>query len=194
MRPVPIESDDAGELPRQRVRELREACANPGLFRAFYDAALPRVYGYLLDRCGGDPAVAEELTQETFIAVVRDRERFDGRSDVVTWVTAIGRHKLADHFRHLDREERRRLRLTVRELSTGRDAAPWEAVEVREAVVGSLAGLPAAQRAVLLLHYADGLPVREVADLLGRSESATESLMTRAREGFRSRYEGHERG
>ena len=41
---------------------------------------------------------------------------------------------------------------------------------------------------MLVFHYADDLPVREIARRLGKSESATESLMTRAREAFRRAY------
>ena len=37
---------------------------------AQYDRALPQVYGYLADRCR-DPATAEDLTSETFLAAVR---------------------------------------------------------------------------------------------------------------------------
>lgn len=67
-------------------------------FRDWYDAALPRVYRYLAARCGGDDELAEELTQQTFVEAIRHRHRFDGRSDVVTWMCAIGRSKLVDHY------------------------------------------------------------------------------------------------
>ena len=53
----------------------------------------------------------------------------------------------------------------------------------------ALGRLTAMQRAVLILHYADGLPVRDVAREIGKSESATESLMTRARDALREAYE-----
>ena len=53
---------------------------------------LPRVYGYLYARCGHDPDLAEELTQETFVEAIRDRRGFAGRADAVTWLCAIGRH------------------------------------------------------------------------------------------------------
>ena len=62
------------------------------------------------------PALAEELAQQTFIAAVDQRSRYDGRSDTVTWLCGIARHKLADHFRTLEREERRRMRLEVRQI------------------------------------------------------------------------------
>lgn len=158
-------------------------------FRIFYDRALPRVFGYVFHRCGGDRSVAEELTQQTFSEAVRKRHTFNGSADPLTWLTAIARHKLADHFRRLDRDEHRRLRLVVREIATAAEDRAWRRTDEREAIVRALATLPALQRAVLVLHYADGLSVREIGVELRKSESSIESLMTRAREAFRRSYE-----
>ena len=173
----------------ERAAELAAAFSSEPAFHVFYERALPRVYGYLFTRCGGDRAAAEDLTQLTFAAAIRERRSYDGRSDPIVWLTGIARHKLADHFRTRDREERRRLRLVVREVAVDRELAAWRDVDEREALVRALARLPALQRAVLVLHYADGLPVREVAQAIGRSESATESLLSRAREALRRAYE-----
>ena len=179
---------------RERAAALKasfaRAFASETDFRAFYDQALPRIYGYLHDRCGGDPMVAEELTQQTFVAALRERSRFDGRSEPMTWLTAIARHKLVDHFRRLEREERRRVRLVAREIQVDPDPHSWNRVDERSTVLRVLASMPVNQRTVLVLHYADGLTIREMAHELGKSESAVESLMTRARDAFRRSYGG----
>ena len=171
-----------------RSAGLARAFASEAEFRAFYDRALPRIYGYLLPRCNGDPSVAEELTQQAFTEAVRERRAFDGRADPLTWLTAIARHKLADHYRRRDSEERRRVRLVVKEIAADREGRTWDRIDEREAIVRTLGNLPTLQRAVLVLHYADGLSVREIGAELGKSESSVESLMTRAREAFRRSY------
>ncbi|MFN8622401.1 MAG: sigma-70 family RNA polymerase sigma factor [Chloroflexota bacterium] len=163
-------------------------------FRAWYEDAAPRVYAYLLGRCAGDAALAEELTQQTFVAAVRDRATFDGRADAVTWVIAIARNRLIDHLRRLEREERRHLRIVVREIGADDGRAPWSAADTREQVLAALRALPAAQRAALVLHHVDGLSVREIAAQLGRSPSAIESLLVRARDRFRVLFEESDRG
>jgi RNA polymerase sigma-70 factor, ECF subfamily len=157
-------------------------------FRDWYDATLPRVYRYLLARCGGDETLAEELTQQTFVEAIRHRERFDGRADVVTWLIAIARNRLVDHYRRDDRDRRRHDRLITEHRSTA--DAPWRAADAREAVVAALDQLPGDQRLVLLFRYFDGLSVREVASAIGRSEKAAESLIARARESFRRAHGG----
>lgn len=81
------------------------------------------------------------------------------------------------------------MRLVVRELTVDGDAGAWRDADERQLLLESLGRLTAMQRAALILHYADGLPVREVAREIGRSESATESLLTRARDALREAYE-----
>ena len=71
---------------------------------------------------------------------------------------------------------------------------PWRAAETRDAVEFAIAQLPADQRIALLFRYLDGLTVREVSTVIGRSEKATESLLSRARDGFRRAYGGRTDG
>src|SRR5205809_8084673 len=72
---------------------------------AIYRVALPRVYGYLLPRCGS-AALAEDLTSETFLAAV-DASRHGARTEVSTaWLVGVARHKLVDHWRPLERAHR----------------------------------------------------------------------------------------
>lgn len=180
----------AGATP---VDEFRAAFADEAAFSAWYGRALPRVYSFLASRCGGPGPLAEELTQQTFVEAVRRRRSFDGRSDVITWICGIGRHKLADHYRRVEREERRRIQIVFRDTQRD-DAGPWVTTDERDAIDRAMEGLPAGQRAALIFHHLDGLTVSEVARLLGRSESAVESLLARARESFRKAYEGPIRG
>jgi RNA polymerase sigma-70 factor (ECF subfamily) len=156
--------------------------ADATAFRAWYDLVLPRVYGYLYQRCGRDRDLAEELTQQTFVDAVRSHGRTT-TDDPVRWVIGIARHKLADHFRALERRERGYLRLVAR---SPEPAVTWLGDHDAEGVlVDALRRLPAAQRAAVTLRYVDDLPVREVAALLGRSDGAVESLLSRGRETLR---------
>jgi RNA polymerase sigma-70 factor (ECF subfamily) len=147
-------------------------------FRAFYDDALPRVYGYLLHRSGGVPVLAEDLTQETFLAAVAELKKGRRIDAPMPWVFGIARHKLVDHYRRQQRAERLRLR----EPTTATDDGP------HERTLAALAAVPAAQRIALVLRHVDGLSVPEVATHLGRSVEAVESLLARGRLGFKRAY------
>lgn len=165
---------------------LSAIVADEAAFRDWYDRALPRVYRYLYSRCGRDAQLAEELTQQTFIEGVRRHAAFEGRSDPVTWLCAIGRRKLIDHYRRSGREAAHRLAMAAD--WSDRQAQPGSELAVRSAVLAALEGLPGEQRLVLMLRYMDQLSVREIASSVSRSEKATESLLSRARDGFRRAY------
>jgi RNA polymerase sigma-70 factor (ECF subfamily) len=160
-------------------------------FRAWYEHSLPRVYAYLFHRCGRDPELAEELAQQAFVEAVRSRARFRGQSDAITWVVGIARHRLVDHFRRIERDQRRHAALVAREvqLVRGLTLSPSSPDEIDEA----LAVLPPLQRAVLVLHYMDHLLVRDVARSIGKSEAATASLLARGRDAFRQAYQEADR-
>jgi RNA polymerase sigma-70 factor, ECF subfamily len=146
-----------------------------------YDQALPDVYGYLASRTGS-AAVAEDLTSETFLAAVDAVRRGTVRDLTVAWLIGVARHKLVDHWRREGREDR-----TV-EPDVGH-ADDWDVRLDQLAAHATLAELGPHHRSALTLRYLDGLPVREVAACLGRTEGATEVLLVRARAAFRARYD-----
>ena len=151
---------------------------DPGLL-SLYDRALPEVYGYLLARCG-HRALAEDLTADTFLAAVR------APGEVTTgWLIGTARHKLVDHWRRREREERS-LRLLDGGGPTTED--PWEVRLDALRAQQVLDGLSAQHRAVLTLRYLDDLPVPRVAALMERTVHATEALLVRARTAFRRAY------
>ena len=153
-----------------------------------YDDALPHVYGYLLARCG-DPGLAEDLTAESFLAAVGAVRKPGAADPTIPWLIGVARHKLADYWRRVEREQRG-LRLLDGEPACADD--PWEAVVDRIRAREVLGRLGAHHRAALTLRYLDELPVPEVARHLNRTVHATEALLVRARAAFRQIYEGEE--
>lgn len=148
-----------------------------------YDRALPDVYGYLASRCGS-AAIAEDLTSETFLAAVDAVRRGTVPELTVAWLIGVARHKLVDHWRRQGREQER---------GSGQPAVDavdeWDVRLDQLVAQAALADLGPHHRSALTLRYLDGLPVREVAACLGRTEGATEVLLVRAKAAFRARYE-----
>jgi RNA polymerase sigma-70 factor, ECF subfamily len=153
-----------------------------------YDDALPHVYGYLLARCG-DRGLAEDLTAESFLAAVHAVRKPGGPDPSVPWLIGVARHKLADYWRRVEREQR-----GLRLLDSGPERAddPWETTVDRIQAHEVLGQLGPHHRAALTLRYLDGLPVPEVARHLDRSVHATEALLVRARAAFRRIYQDPE--
>ena len=159
---------------------------DPGLL-SLYDETLPEVYGYLLARCGSR-ALAEDLTAETFLAAVRAEA--DGRGPTTAaWLIGTARHKLVDHWRRREREERSLRLVEGGAAGGGAVEDPWEVRLDALRAQHVLDGLSPTHRAVLTLRYLDDLPVARVAALLDRTVHATEALLVRARAAFRRAYE-----
>ncbi len=170
----------------KQLAGLEAVFADEEAFSRWYEQSVPRVYAFVFNRCGGSADVAEELTQQTFVEAFRRRGGYDGRGDVVAWLCGIARHKLADHYRRLEREERRHRRLVLRNVAVAE--AGWAAADSRPAIEAALRALPAQQRAVLLFRYLDRQSVPDIARVIGRSVEATESLLARARRSFARAY------
>jgi RNA polymerase sigma-70 factor (ECF subfamily) len=162
-----------------------DSAADPaGALLELYDRALPQVYGYLVSRCGSAP-IAEDLTSETFLAAVEGIEKGTLEEPSTAWLVGVARHKLVDHWRRRERDERR---LALLEGQVEPEEDPWDqhldATRARE----TLAGLAPHHRSALTLRYVDGLPQAQCAEHLGRTEHATEALLVRARRAFRKAY------
>jgi RNA polymerase sigma-70 factor (ECF subfamily) len=79
--------------------------------------------------------------------------------------------------------------MVVQEVRVRSESTEWARYQRRDALSRALRNLPAMQRAVLVLRFFDRLSVRDIAIEIGRSESATESLLGRARAAFERVYE-----
>jgi RNA polymerase sigma-70 factor (TIGR02943 family) len=71
---------------------------------SWVDAHGDALYRYAMMRLR-DADAAEEAVQETFLAALKARERFSGRSSVRTWLVSILKHKIVDYIRKRTREK-----------------------------------------------------------------------------------------
>jgi RNA polymerase sigma-70 factor (ECF subfamily) len=158
-------------------------------------------------------ATAEEVVQETWLAVVRGIDSFEGRSSLRTWVLRICANQAK---RHGVRESRVR----PSGVPTGEDAGTvdpsrfrpageeWAGYwtpegqpgdwgpeahvltgEIREVLTAALQTLPQRQAQVVALRDVHGLDSAEVAELVGTTEGNVRVLLHRGRAALRSRLE-----
>lgn len=158
--------------------------------------------------------VVEDVVQETWVAVVRGIDRFEGRSSIKTWIYRI----LINQARKRGPKERRTIpfsalgpsedhdpavpleRLVHPELGPGYwpDAPrPWDAdpgdravaAEIREVIGRAIENLSDAQREVITLRDVEGWDSEEVCDALGVSAVNQRVLLHRARTSVRAALE-----
>jgi RNA polymerase sigma-70 factor, ECF subfamily len=130
-----------------------------------YDRYAGRLYGLGL-RLLGDPGLAEELVQETFVRLWQSARRYDPqRGSVTSFVFTIARRLAIDLRRRPSSRPFAEL-----EASQGADLDPGDAVDrllIGLHVRDALSSLPDSQREVLELLYLQDLTQRQVADRVG---------------------------
>lgn len=153
--------DDRQTIEAARAGD-REACAD--LVRTHYRA----VYAFLA-HLSGDASLADDLTQETFAAAWEGLGRFRADSSFGTWLHKIAYRKSVDAMRRAKRENMAADVLGWREgrpnAAMGPDAAA--ARERTEVIQEALVELGEAERAVIAMHYFQGMSLSETAEALG---------------------------
>ncbi|MGI9031468.1 MAG: RNA polymerase sigma factor [Ilumatobacteraceae bacterium] len=166
---------------------MANPAVDPGaVLLSIYGDAVVEVHGYLHARCRNRDG-AEDLTFEVFMGAVDGIRRRPATDVTTAWLIGIARHKLVDHWRRNEREQRR-LRAVADDPMQDSPADPWDVELDALTAQDALERLGAHHRAALTLRYLDGLPVREVATVLERTEDATEALLVRAKRAFRVAY------
>ena len=150
-------------------------------FDALYEALASRIRRYLLSLCR-DAALADDLTQDTFLQMHRSRRTYQPGRPVTPWVFAIARHVYLMNRRATAR--RLRFEETVAADARSNDATHDDARTLADAdqVRHALRGVPADQREALLMHHVHGWSFAEIAARLGIRVNAAK---TRAFRGVR---------
>lgn len=125
--------------------------------------------------------LAEDLTQDCFLAYVRAPERFDAEcgASLKTYLIAIARNLALKHIRDYGREDQIGEDAVLISAESGR--APDVAATV-ESAVASLA--PLQQEALVLFEY-EGFTLEEIAAIVGADIGTVKSRLHRARERLR---------
>ena len=147
------------------------------IYRAF---AAP-VYSICL-RFTRVPAQAEDLVQETFIEIMRSIANFRGEAALGSWVRRIAVSKALMHLRSAWTARGQALADDWDDVTPG-DVAGHGVSSHPDAALdldAALARLPAVGRTVVWLHDVEGFTHKEIAALMGRTESFSKSQLSRA--------------
>lgn len=147
----------------ERAKSLdKEALAT--LCDMYYD----KVFYYILSECK-DRTLAEDLTNETFIRVVRNIS--DNKTNFTSWLFTIARNVINDYYRKNKKES---------QLSyVSHDSDSNDPLEY-SCLYSMIGKLPADQREVLQLRFISDLAIKKVASIINRSEGAIKQLQYRA--------------
>jgi RNA polymerase sigma-70 factor (ECF subfamily) len=158
----------------------RVADGDRAALAALYSRYGARLLGFL-ERYAGDRMTAEEILQDTLLAVWRSAHLYARRSGVGTWLFGIARRQAHNRLR-----VRAPQSLPLDDVAGLADPAPgpleWALAGARaEAIAGAFEALAPAQREVLALAFAARLRHQQIAEILGVPVGTVKSRLHHAR-------------
>ncbi len=140
----------------------------------------------------GDRHCAEELAQDVFVAIYRQRAQYRPRAKFTTWLFRIVRNRCLNELRNRMRAKEHLMPSpgSLDDLPERRSTSPdlqAQNADTQQALRSALEALPENQRSAFVLSKIEGLSYQETAETLGITMSACESLIHRARLNLRDR-------
>ena len=163
---------------------VQAAQKDPSRFGELYELNFHRVYAYIVRRVG-ERHTAEDLTSEVFHKALAALPNFDWRGiPFAAWLIRIAANLVTDQWKRSAKEE---LVADPPEQSTGPDPEDFEESARLFALVDTL---PADQRRVIVMRFAQEKSIREIALQLKRTEGAVKQLQFRGLETLRGKLGG----
>lgn len=161
---------------------------NVNYFNLIYNRYTNKVYAKCISMLKDNEA-AEDATQEIFVKILLSLSRFTGKSKFSTWIYSITYNYCIDMIRR----EKKDMEVAVNDFSridteddNLHDAEILETNISRLRVI--LNHMSAEDKSILMMKYQDDLSIREICDMLNKTESAIKMKILRAKEKFLKIY------
>ncbi len=163
---------------------------NPLYFSTLYRRYAGKVFGKCISMLN-DEGLARDATQDVFIKVTLNLAKFTEQSSFSTWLYSITYNYCID----LIRKKKKMPMVFTEDMGAVHKGAD---VEIADSVILEMETnrlekvmelLPPGDKAILLMKYADDLPIREMGDILGKTESAVKMQIMRAKQKTQAIYE-----
>ena len=165
---------------------IEAARKDPARFGEIYERYFDRVYAYIARRVGNRDA-AQDLTADVFHRALANIGKYESRGvPFGAWLFRIAANAIADKWKHAAKESRHHL--AAEEIDAGK--SDLDAAEHRAQLFQSVRTLPADQRRVIQMRFAEEKSIRDIAQALRKTEGAIKQLQFRAIQNLRDRMSG----
>ncbi len=162
---------------------------DPAYFNVLYDKYSSKVYSRCISLLK-DVALAQDATQEVFVKIYLNLSKFSERSQFSTWVYSITYNFCIDLIR---RKQKQQALFTddMEKTPDVADEVPDEellAMEVSR-LKDVMDNIPVGDKAILLMKYHDDMQIKEIAEVLDKTESAIKMKLKRAKYKVQTTYQ-----
>ncbi len=166
------------------------------IFHRLYDEYHQDVFQFLIYLVK-NRTVAEDLSHEVYVRVLKAYDRFEGRSTEKTWLFSIAKNVAIDHFRKARVRDRHSFDAFdwEQEQLVSPTKSPEQFVELNEEMNHLLTGLEHCtgdQKMVIVMRYFQELSIAETAEILGWTEGKVKTTQHRAIKALREKLNEQE--
>ncbi|MBM4448552.1 MAG: sigma-70 family RNA polymerase sigma factor [Chloroflexi bacterium] len=155
----------------RRAKERDEAALTQ-----LYEGNFDKIYRYIVLKIG-DRTEAEDMTQQVFLKAFKSISGYQSKgSPFSSWLFRIAHNQIVDYWRKKSKRPTVPLEETLIGSSHSNPSSDVERKMEIEQLVAATRGLTEMQREVISLRFAGGLPVAQVARIMGKSEGAIKAL------------------
>jgi RNA polymerase sigma-70 factor (ECF subfamily) len=175
-------------LDRQAAAQAAALLAQPAMdsaeFAAFYERSARPLWAYLV-RCSGDPALAEDLMQESYVRFLGATQPADAELAARRYLFRIASNLLRDHWRRP-----RPSSLEDLPESFFATCASADEIAMQQQLAQAMSHMRARDRQLLWLAHAENYSHHEIAEIMGLASPSVRLLLFRARRRMRQLMEG----
>lgn len=158
---------------------------NVAYFNLLYKRYSSKVYGKCISLLK-DYDLAQDATQEVFVKILLNMSKFSGKSKFSTWIYSITYNFCIDQIRRNKKDKS----VLVEDMSTAHDV--MEEVDDKMLLETNVRNLkvvleeiPFSDKAILLMKYQDSMSIKEISEVISKSESAVKMKIKRAKQKFK---------
>lgn len=166
------------------------ACDSKAVIQ-FYKSYSPKILSYLSKKLPRRED-AEDLTNDVFLEAIDSLSMLRKKQSTFSWLYRIAHNKMVDFYR------KRKIKsillsqvpfLQIVAAEINQPEFQFEKNKIRDRIELILHNISQKYRRILILHYEEGISVKELAKIFNLSFKATESLLFRARQSFKLAYQ-----
>lgn len=157
----------------------------------FYKSYSPKILSYL-SRKLPRPEDAQEIANDVFLEAIDSLSMLQKEQNTSAWLYRIAHNKMVDFYRKRKIKSILLSQLPFLQIVANEINQPefqFEKNKIRDRIESALHNISQKYRKILILHYEEKVPVKNLAITFNLSFKATESLLFRARQSFKIAYE-----
>lgn len=177
------------------LSELAKAIGNSDeeAFGMLFNGYSDNIYRFLLFRIK-NPDVSEDLLQEVFLRVWKNRKSLDQHLSLKSYLFTIATNLATNHFNRTLMTQRKEAELQVQKSDSRTPQSLFENQELHERLAAAIANLSEKNRITFMMCRYEGRSYKEVAELLNISVKTVESRMTQSLKELRAQLKNLKSG